>query len=49
MDHTEGPVHRDIREAFRAMCRDFPGEYWVDHDTSHEVPWVFYRAVQEAD
>ncbi len=48
MDYTEDPVHREIREAVRAMCKDFPDEYWMEHDTSHEFPWEFYRAVQKA-
>lgn len=48
MDYTEDPVHRDIREAVRAMCKDFPDEYWMEHDASHEFPWEFYEAVQKA-
>ena len=48
MDYTEDPVHRDIREAVRAMCKDFPDEYWMEHDDSHEFPWEFYGAVQKA-
>src|SRR4051794_41728630 len=30
------------------MCADFPDEYWMEHDTSHEFPWEFYNAVQKA-
>jgi acyl-CoA dehydrogenase len=48
MDYTEDPVHREIREAVRAMCKAFPDEYWMDHDTSHEFPWAFYDAVKDA-
>ena len=48
MDYTEDPVHRDIREAVRAMCKAFPDEYWMEHDTSHEFAWEFDRAVQDA-
>ena len=48
MDFTEDPVHKDIRLAVRAMCRDFPDEYWMEHDTSHEFPWEFYDAVKAA-
>jgi acyl-CoA dehydrogenase len=48
MDYTEDPVHREIREAVRAMCKGFPDEYWMDHDTSHEFPWEFYDAVKDA-
>jgi acyl-CoA dehydrogenase len=48
VDFTEDPLHREIREAVRAMCKDFPDEYWLEHDTSHEFPWEFYAAVQKA-
>ena len=48
MDFTEDPTHREIREAVRAMCKAFPDEYWMQHDTSHEFPWEFYDAVKDA-
>ncbi|SDC72373.1 acyl-CoA dehydrogenase [Geodermatophilus telluris] len=48
MDFTEDPTHREIREAVRAMCKAFPDEYWMEHDTSHEFPWEFYDAVKDA-
>lgn len=48
MDYTEDPTHREIREAVRALCKRFPDEYWMEHDTSHEFPWEFYEAVRDA-
>ncbi len=48
MDFTEDPTHREIREAVRALCKAFPDEYWMEHDTSHEFPWEFYDAVKDA-
>jgi len=48
MDYTEDPVHKEIRLAVRALCKHFPDEYWMDHDNSHEFPWEFYEAVQQA-
>jgi acyl-CoA dehydrogenase len=48
VDFTEDPTHREIREAVRAMCKAFPDEYWMQHDTSHEFPWEFYDAVKDA-
>ena len=41
-------MHEDIRSAVRQMCRDFPDEYWYEHDQSHEFPWDFYNAVAKA-
>ncbi len=48
MDYAEDPIHEDIRSAVRQMCRDFPDEYWYEHDQSHEFPWDFYNAVAKA-
>lgn len=36
--------HADLREAVRAICRDFPDEYWRDREAAHEFPWAFYDA-----
>lgn len=48
MDYTPDPLHEDIRQAVRAMCADFPDDYWAAHDESHEFPWEFYDAVAKA-
>ncbi len=48
VDYAEDPMHEDIRSAVRQMCRDFPDEYWLEHDDSHEFPWDFYNAVAKA-
>ncbi|MDH3509796.1 MAG: acyl-CoA/acyl-ACP dehydrogenase [Gammaproteobacteria bacterium] len=37
-----------IRESVEAMMQDFPDEYWMEKDRSHEFPWEFYRAFAEA-
>ena len=45
VDYTPDPIHEDIRDAVRTMCKAFPDEYWMEHDTNHEFPWEFYDAV----
>jgi acyl-CoA dehydrogenase len=45
MDFTETAEHRLIREAVRAICADFPDEYWAGLDASHTFPWEFYDAM----
>ena len=45
VDYTPDPIHEDIRDAIRTMCKGFPDEYWMEHDTNHEFPWEFYDAV----
>jgi acyl-CoA dehydrogenase len=47
MDFQPDPDHEAIREGVRRVCRDFPDAYWRDHDTTHEFPWEFYRAMAE--
>lgn len=43
-----GDPHRDLREGVRAICADFPDEYWRTCEADHEFPWDFYRAFAEA-
>lgn len=45
MDFTTDPIHEEIRHAVRKVCSDFPDEYWMEHDESHEFPWEFYNAM----
>ena len=45
VDYTPDLIHEDIRDAVRTMCKAFPDEYWMEHDTNHEFPWEFYDAV----
>jgi acyl-CoA dehydrogenase len=45
MDFRPDPFHEEIRQAIRQICADFPDEYWMEHDDSHEFPWEFYDAV----
>lgn len=47
MDLTPDPLHEDIRSSVRALMKNFPDEYWLEHDNSHEFPWEFYNAVAE--
>ena len=47
MDLSPDPLHEDIRSAVRTLMKQFPDEYWMEHDTSHEFPWEFYNAVAE--
>ncbi len=45
MDFTENELHQDIREGVRAVCKDFPDDYWAEKDEAHEFPWDFYKAM----
>lgn len=47
MDLSPDPLHEDIRSSVRTLMKQFPDEYWMEHDTSHEFPWEFYNAVAE--
>lgn len=47
MDFSVDPMHEDIRESVRELCKGFPDEYWMEHDESKEFPWEFYNAVAE--
>jgi len=40
--------HAEIRAAVRALCRDFPGEYWRRLDAAREYPTEFVRALTRA-
>src|SRR5688500_14779521 len=40
--------HLDIREAVRALCADFPGEYWRTKDRAREYPSEFVNALTRA-
>jgi alkylation response protein AidB-like acyl-CoA dehydrogenase len=46
-DH-EGEELAEIRRAVRALCADFPGEYWRVLDRKSEYPTAFVRALTEA-
>ena len=39
---------RQIREAVRALCADYPGAYWRARDRAREYPTAFVRALTEA-
>ena len=38
----------EIREAVRAVCADFPGEYWRELDRERAYPTAFTRAMTES-
>ena len=38
----------EIREAVRAVCADFPGEYWRELDRDRAYPTAFTRAMTES-
>jgi len=42
-----GEDYREIREAVRAICRRFPGEYWRELDRSDAYPEEFVAALGE--
>ncbi|RAI38605.1 acyl-CoA dehydrogenase family protein [Rhodoplanes roseus] len=40
--------HEDVREAVRALCADFPAEYWRKLDETAEYPEAFVDALTQA-
>jgi acyl-CoA dehydrogenase len=44
---TLGEDHSEIREAVRAICADFPGEYWRELDEHEGYPDAFVAALTE--
>ena len=40
--------HDDIRRAVRAVCNDFPGEYWRTKDRERAYPGEFVDAITQA-
>ncbi|MFT5539107.1 MAG: acyl-CoA dehydrogenase, partial [Alphaproteobacteria bacterium] len=39
--------HQDIRDQVRALCAQFPGEYWRAHDKARSYPQEFVTALTE--
>jgi len=44
----ESAHHRRLREGVRAVCANFPDEYWRNLDQHREYPEAFVRAMTEA-
>ncbi|RFC66591.1 acyl-CoA dehydrogenase family protein [Mesorhizobium denitrificans] len=40
--------HKDIREAVRKLCEQFPGEYWRKADAERAYPAEFVKALTDA-
>ena len=40
--------HPEIRDAVRALCKDFPGEYWRQCDRERAYPTEFVQALTAA-
>ena len=40
--------HPEIRDAVRALCKDFPGEYWRHCARARAYPTEFVQALTEA-
>jgi acyl-CoA dehydrogenase len=40
--------YAELRDGVRAICADYPDEYWRQCEVDHEFPWDFYRAFAEA-
>ena len=45
MSSTSGTEHRQIRDAVREVCADFPGEYWRKLDEVQGYPTAFVEAL----
>ncbi|MBC8337599.1 MAG: acyl-CoA/acyl-ACP dehydrogenase [Alphaproteobacteria bacterium] len=41
-------THPEIRDAVRALCKDFPGEYWRACDRERAYPTDFVKALTDA-
>jgi acyl-CoA dehydrogenase len=48
MDFDLTDAQLEIVKGVRALCERFPDEYWRGHDSRHEFPHEFYKAVAEA-
>lgn len=46
--HSESEDLAEIRRAVRALCEDFPGEYWRRKDAAREYPGEFVDALTQA-
>jgi acyl-CoA dehydrogenase len=46
-DHESDEL-KEIRRAVRALCENFPGEYWREKDRENLYPTEFVRALTEA-
>ena len=47
MDFDPTDDERDVRQAVRALIRDFDDDYWMRCDREHRFPWEFYRVLAE--
>ena len=51
-DHAASTLSEEeieaIRDSVRALCQDFPGEYWRELDEKREYPTAFVTAMTEA-
>ena len=45
MDFQFTEQQQSIRDAIQKICNDFPLDYWLDHDNSHEFPHEFVDAL----
>ncbi|MGI8944401.1 MAG: acyl-CoA dehydrogenase family protein [Qipengyuania sp.] len=48
MNDLDTPEHAEIRRAVRALCEQFPGEYWRGKDRDRQYPGEFVDALTEA-
>lgn len=45
---SDTPEIQQIRDSVRALCADFPGEYWRELDRERRYPTEFVRALTDA-
>ena len=45
MEELTAEDENEIRQAVRAVCQQFPDEYWANADETHSFPWEFYQAM----
>jgi acyl-CoA dehydrogenase len=45
VDYLSADTEKGIRDSVRAICANYPDEYWMQKDTDHEFPWDFYKAM----
>jgi acyl-CoA dehydrogenase len=47
VEFSEDSDHQAMRSAIRAICAQFPDEYWAEADATHTFPWAFYQAMAD--
>ncbi len=47
VEYLSSDTEQGIRDSIRAICANFPDDYWMRHDADHEFAWDFYKALAD--